>query len=69
MRSSAWEVLGLRPLTHRQVMISNKQLLHMSGSHREMWAEEVLGLSKACRECIEEEGKGVTGGTLGSDNT
>ena len=46
MRSSAWEVLEVRCLMHRQVVISNKRLLHMSESHRKMWTKEALELSK-----------------------
>lgn len=61
-------VLALRCLTHRQVTISNKQLLYMSESHREMWSKEALELSKDVSRCVEEEGKGVTGGDLGSND-
>lgn len=48
--------------------ISNKQLLYMSESHREMWSKEALELSKDASRCVEEEGKGVTGGDLGSND-
>lgn len=67
--SSAWEVLASRCLTHRQVMISNEQLLYMSESHREMWTEKALEMSKDVWGCVEEEGKGVTGGILESNTT
>lgn len=59
----------MRCLTHRQVMIPSEQLLYMSESHREMWTEKALEISKDGGGGVGKEGKGVTGGILGSNTT
>lgn len=46
VRSSGGKLLVLSCVIHTYVMISAKQLLHVSGSHRERWTEKALELSK-----------------------